>query len=133
MSTAEDHVLRLEGQRFDAMLHGDIGTLERLLSPQLVYTHSHGGRDSKYVYLNMLRNNHARYDSIDHSAQRVDVVGRAAVITGEMRARVANRELGSRIIDNRTMAVWVNHDGPWQLLAFQATAMPAEPVAADPQ
>jgi hypothetical protein len=124
MSDTADHVLALEQNRFQAMMQADIETLDRLLSQRLVYTHSHGGRDTKDSYLNALRANEVSYESIDHTTDRVDVVGPVIVITGGMRATVVSQRHGTRLIDTRTTAIWTNDDGPWQLLAFHSTAVP---------
>ena len=59
----------LEHQRFGAMISGDAETLEALLSESLTYTHSHGGTDTKTVFLNNVRNGPVRYHSMtNHSS-----------------------------------------------------------------
>ena len=43
----EQEILGLEDRRFAAMIDEDFGTLEALTHDELVYTHGHGGHDSK--------------------------------------------------------------------------------------
>ena len=43
-------ITRLEDERYAAMVAKDIGTLERLLHPALVYMHSSGVADDKALY-----------------------------------------------------------------------------------
>jgi ketosteroid isomerase-like protein len=53
--TADDvaakQISALEARRYQAMTDGDLGALEELFSPDLVYTHSDASSDSKKSYL----------------------------------------------------------------------------------
>jgi ketosteroid isomerase-like protein len=122
--TAEKVLLDLDKRRCDAMVRGDIATLKQLLSPRLVYVHSHGGRDTKNSYLQALSAGAVSYRFIDHRAERVDVTGSVAVIIGTMRAEVTNRGGSTRRLHTVTTAVWSQADGSWQLLVFHATTVP---------
>jgi ketosteroid isomerase-like protein len=122
--TTEKVLLDLDKRRCDAMVRGDIATLEQLLSPRLVYVHSHGGRDTKDSYLQALRSGAVDYRFIDHRAERVEVAESVAVINGTMRAEVTNRGGSKRRLHTVTTAVWSQVDGSWQLLVFHATAAP---------
>ena len=50
----EQEILGLEDRRFAAMIDEDFGTLEALTHDELVYTHGHGGRDSKASWIERL-------------------------------------------------------------------------------
>jgi hypothetical protein len=56
--TVVAEIKALEDRRYDAMLGNDLATLDRLLSEQLVYTHSNGQRDTKNAYLKRVESGH---------------------------------------------------------------------------
>ena len=47
----EADIMRLEDERYAAMLAKDVAALERLLHPDLVYMHSSGIADTKASYI----------------------------------------------------------------------------------
>ncbi len=122
--TIEDTIRALEDERYAAMLAADAGTLDRLLSDRLVYSHSTGGQDTKASYLGKFRDKVLAYESIDHPIDQVIVAGGAAIVIGAMNARAyVGGEL--RLLRNRACAVWADEDGTWRLLVFQPTPQPA--------
>jgi len=114
----------LEDQRYDAMLNGDLSTLERLCSADLVYTHSNAQRDSKAEYLDQVKTGHFRYFEISRPEEEIRIFGDMAMVVGRMLARVAVGGV-EKHLDNRFLAVWIRRSGNWLLLAYQPTPVPA--------
>jgi hypothetical protein len=85
-------IRQLEDERYQAMLDGDVETLDRLLSPRLSYTHSNGDRDSKESYLRKVRDRYFVYRSIAHPVHRIEVLAGGPILAwGRPRRRVALR------------------------------------------
>ncbi|MGQ0547517.1 MAG: nuclear transport factor 2 family protein [Betaproteobacteria bacterium] len=116
-------ILRLEDERYGAMLAKDLKTLERLLDEELVYIHSSGVADGKESYLRGLREGLWDYQQIGRTEQSVKLAGDAALVFNRLaisiRVRGAQKEL-----DTRALAVWVRRAGGWRLIALQSAALP---------
>ncbi len=128
MTADEDVVAKqisaLEARRYQAMTDGDTATLAELFSPDLVYTHSDASSDSKRSYLEKLATGHFDYGPIAHPETSILVRGDCAVVIGDMRGEV---RIGGqvRVLNSRSLAVWVREGGSWALLAYQPTKYPA--------
>ena len=117
-----DLIRTLENERYAAMIAGDAGELDRLLSDRLVYGHSNAERDSKDSYLERVRDSRTFvYESIDHPEERIIIAGGAVIVLGAMIANVYwSGEL--RTLRNSACAVWAKEDGNWR-----ASGLPADP------
>ena len=128
MTAADDVVAKqistLEDRRYQAMTDGDLGALEELFSPDLVYTHSDASSDSKESYLAKLASGHFDYGPIEHPESSIVVRGDSALVFGYMRGEVL---IGGqqRVLNSKSLAVWVRENGNWALLAYQPTKYPA--------
>ena len=127
--TADDDVAAkqisaLEAKRYQAMTDADTGTLAELFSADLVYTHSDASSDTKQSYLDRLASGHFDYGVIDHPEASIVVRGDCALVFGDMRGEV---RIGgqTRVLNSKSLAVWVREDGNWALLAFQPTKYPS--------
>jgi ketosteroid isomerase-like protein len=127
--TADDDVAAkqisaLEARRYQAMTDGDIGTLSALFADKLVYTHSDASSDSKQSYLDKLASGHFDYGDIDHPESSIVVHGDCAIVLGDMRGEIL---IGGqlRVLNSKSLAVWVRENGNWVLLAFQPTKYPS--------
>lgn len=117
-------ISELEAKRYQAMTDADTGTLARLFSADLVYSHSDATSDSKQEYLDKLTNGHFDYGVIEHPETSIVVHGDCAIVIGDMRGevRIAGQ---TRVLNSRCLAVWVRENEDWVLLAFQPTKYPA--------
>lgn len=120
-ATAE--ILRLEDERYAAMLAKDVRALERLLDEQLVYMHSSGIADTKESYIRGLRDGVWDYQRIGRTDQTVKVSGDTALVFNRLAISIKVRG-EQKALDNRALAVWVRRDGAWRLLALQSGAVP---------
>jgi ketosteroid isomerase-like protein len=118
------HISELEARRYQAMTDADIALLTELLSPDLVYTHSDASTDSFDDYLEKLSSGHFDYGPLEHPEASIVVHGDCALVLADMRGEVL---IGSqlRVLNSKTLSVWVREGERWLLLAFQPTKYPA--------
>jgi ketosteroid isomerase-like protein len=121
---AAKQISELEAKRYRAMTDADTGTLAGLFSADLVYTHSDASSDSKQSYLEKLAAGYFKYGPISHPEHSILVHGDCALVFGDMRGEV--QIAGQvRVLNSRSLAVWVRENGNWALLAFQPTKYPS--------
>jgi len=127
MTAAENaakQISELEARRYRAMTDGDIGTLSELLAADVVYTHSDATSDSKQSYLDRVASGYFDYGPIAHPEDSIVVRGDCAIVIGDMRGEV-RIDGQTRVLNSRSLAVWVRDNGNWALLAFQPTKYPS--------
>jgi hypothetical protein len=120
----EKAVLAAEDRRYQAMLDGDLETLDALCADALSYTHSNGVRDTKAEYFAKLRDGYYVNHRIDHPVERVEWAGDAAVVVGRMTADLTSGGVRKNI-DCLAIAVWTRDASGWRLLAYAPTPVPA--------
>ena len=118
-----DQIRALEDRRYQAITDGDVAALDELFAADFVYTHSDTKTDSKQSYLDKLASRHFDYGVIDHPETSIVVHGDCAIVVGDMRGEVV---IGgqTRVLNSRSLAVWVRENGNWVLLAYQPTKYP---------
>ncbi len=128
MSTRPEAITReiraLEDRRYQAMIAGDLATLEALLGDDLVYTHSTSLVDGKASYLEKLRAKKVVYRKVERPEETIKIHGDTAVITGEVRLEVLV-EGSPRAMRSRFTNVWAKRPRGWQMVAWQSTPSPA--------
>jgi ketosteroid isomerase-like protein len=120
---AAKHISALEARRYQAMTEADLATLSELLSPDLVYTHSDASWDSKQSYLDRVATGYFDYGPLTHPEDSIVVRGDCAIVIGDMRGEV-RIDGSTRVLNSRSLAVWVRENGDWALLAYQPTKYP---------
>jgi ketosteroid isomerase-like protein len=127
MTANEDvagQISALETKRYEAVTAGDVAVLGELFAADLVYTHSDATADDKESYLAKLASGHFKYGPISHPEHAVVVHGDSALVFGDMRGEV--QVAGQvRVLNSRSLSVWVRENGSWVLLAFQPTKYPS--------
>ena len=123
----EAEVSRLDASRVDALLKGDLKTLEQLYSDDLTYVHSGGRIDSKPQYLAMLAAGNLIYVSQRYEPPaQVRVVGRdTAIVTGQVTIETKNKagQVTKRVLTTTT--VYVKSPAGWKVVSYQGT--PVQP------
>ena len=117
--TADD-LRKLQATRFAALVAKDTGTLDNLLSPSLVYTHSNGAVETKEVFIGNIKSGKMVYRSIEPGARMVTVDGAVGVVTGlgDFAVTVAGKEIEAKL---RFTDVYVKGiDGSWREIAWQS-------------
>ena len=115
-----DAVLRTDEARYQAMIEGDYGGLERLLGDDLVYTHSVGTSDTKTAFLASQRAGRVRFKAAHRDATVVRVLGDTAILHGRVAVTV---DVGGQEhqATNAFVTVWAKRAGAWQLVHWQST------------
>jgi Domain of unknown function (DUF4440) len=97
----------------------DKTALERYLADDLQYAHAGGQTQTKEQYIAAVTKGPARYESFTFSDVNVRFYGKAAVLTGFVDVKLAGRE-AFRV---RTLQVYVDNNGQWQMAAHQSTRL----------
>ncbi len=98
----------------------DAAALKRFLADDLQYAHAGGQRQTKPEYIAAVTKGPPRYESFTFSDQKIVLYGaRAAVMTAFVDVKMAGRE-SFRV---RTLQVYVENGGQWQMAAHQSTRL----------
>jgi ketosteroid isomerase-like protein len=124
MDVSESQIDDLEDRRYRAMVDGDTGALDELLSDDVIYTHSNASVDTKTSYLERLRTGDLVYHSLEHTTDSVVVRPGVVIIGGTMSGSIRMHGV-EKSLNSRVLAIWVGEDGQWRLAAFQPTPVPA--------
>lgn len=110
----------LEECRWKALIAGDRDVLDRLLSDDMVYTHSTGRVDGKESYLEAVTGGFLRYRGVRKSDVVVRKHGSVAVLTG--RADIDVTINGEDICSvARFSAVWCVVGTVWQFVCWHSS------------
>jgi hypothetical protein len=113
--------------RFEAAVHGDVATLDKLLADDLDYCHSNGECESKAAYLDSFKAGTMKYRSIEPTVDRIKLVGPVAIILGH--AHVNATRNGSELnMDIGYTSVFAWRDGRWQLTSWRSLTLPPAPA-----
>jgi hypothetical protein len=116
-------IIELDKKRMTAMAQKDIGTLNELLSNDLVYTHSSARLDTKQSLIGAMESGSTVYTSVVPSDVKAQDLGDTVVLTGACRIGVNSggrpNSFGVRFTD-----VYANKGGRWQMVTWQSTRLP---------
>ena len=118
--TAESEVRTAQRERFEAMMHQDVASLDTLLDDDLTYVHTGGDLQSRREFICTIKKQELIYESIAPTQVRVRVYDGLALATGRSEMRVRN-SAGLNSFTIRFTEVYVRRDGHWLLTAWQAT------------
>jgi len=119
----EDDVRRAETDRFAAMVKADVATLDKLLAPELSYTHGDARVVDKSVFVAELKAGVFKYLTIVPNDLNVRVYGNTAVVTGGAGMDIVNKGVPAKIRIRYTN-MQIKKNGSWQMVAWQATRLP---------
>ena len=97
----------------------DSPALNRFLADDLQYAHAGGQLQTKAEYIKAVTTGPARYESFTFSDLKIVLYGKTAVLTGFVDVKMVEREL-FRV---RTLQVYVENGGKWQMAAHQSTRL----------
>jgi hypothetical protein len=89
--------------------------------PTMQYAHASGSKQTKQEYIAAVTSGPARYESFTLSDLRVDLNGQEAVLTAYCDVKMVGME-SFRV---RTLQVYTNRNGQWQMSAHQSARMRA--------
>jgi hypothetical protein len=124
---AEQTLRQIENDTLDALVKGDISTLNRIWADEYSFTPPNGTVVSKENYLALLQSGSVKYDSLKSEGLRVRIYGDTAVVSGSfaVRGRVGTHELNGT---DRFLTVYVKRQGRWQQVASQASRIDRQPL-----
>ena len=103
----------------------DMGALEKILAPGVVFTTATGRVMDRSQVLEMLAKPDTHYESVESGDIRRQITGQVAVETG--RVRVRGRRKGQPVDETqRYTDVWQRMDGRWRLIAEHTSLVPLE-------
>ncbi|MCM3879651.1 MAG: nuclear transport factor 2 family protein [Vicinamibacterales bacterium] len=120
--TAEQELRQVERDRFAAMVKRDAAVIDKLLAPELIYTHGDGRVIDKATFIAELKSGDFQYVTIEPTDVSVRVFGDAAVVTGGAGMHVINKGVPAQI-KIRYTNTQVRRSGSWQMVAWQATRL----------
>ena len=95
----------------------DASALQRFLADDLQYAHAGGQTQTKEQYIAAVSKGPARYESFTFSDVQIKFYGKSAVLTGLVDVKMIGRDT-FRV---RTLQVYVENKGQWQMVAHQST------------
>jgi len=98
-----------------AVIEKDEAALQRLLADDLTYTHASGRTQDKAEYIAAVVKT-GRYESFTESDTKIRMYGKTAILTGFVDVKIAGQE-PYRV---RTIEVYIENNGRWQLTAKQS-------------
>lgn len=114
---AKDAVKEVAEGWYGAAVKQDRAALESLLADDLVYTHAGGQVQTKTQYIAGVMKGPPHYESMTYSDMNIRVYGKTAVLTAFADVKLTNQPL-FRV---RTLHVYVENNGHWQLVAHEST------------
>ena|SRR6476620_1441188 len=103
----------------EAMTHKDGAALEKLLSSDLMYTHSGGQFETKADVIKSISSGKTIVEKIDFSGTTVRIYGKTALVKG----KVDLYHSSTNIVHMNVLHVWVKGPQGWQMVARQATRL----------
>lgn len=114
-------VLRADERFHAAIKTSDVATLENLLSPNFIWTHSTGNIQTKAVVLDNLKSGRLKYESLTTDDVKVYVYGKAAAVaSGHSNRKYPDKDS----FELRYTAFYVKQRGKWQAAAFHTSILP---------
>lgn len=116
----------LERQWTVALRGGDTAVAGRILSDDVVYTHSNGESDNRGSYLELVRSGKLRYFVYDIEDIKVRIFGNTAISHTTAHVKLNNKgaESDGRL---RIIHVYVKEGKDWHLVAHQSSRMVPAP------
>ena len=102
-----------------AMLHKDGAALEKLLSDDLMYTHSAGQFETKAQFVQSIASGKSIVERLDFSDTVVRIYGNTALVKGGVDLYHSK----TNIVHMNILHVWVKGPGGWKMVARQATRL----------
>ncbi|HEX4228781.1 MAG TPA: nuclear transport factor 2 family protein [Bryobacteraceae bacterium] len=113
-------VLNAENNWKSAVLHGNRSALDRLLSPDLSYTHSSSKTQTKEQFIQDATGGATTYKSIEFDNTKLRQYGTVVVITHS--AVIKTVQTGTSHL--YLTEVWARQGNGWQMVSRQATKLP---------
>jgi hypothetical protein len=116
-----DRVLKLDAMRCDAIVAGDVKTLDSMIADDFVYTHASGHVDTKETYMAARRSGSVQFVKFERENVKARVFHSVVVfLSGQLRSwlRTGQQEKTNH---HHFTAVWIKTAEDWRLANFEAT------------
>jgi len=121
----EDDLNQLEEARYAALIAADWPAVDAMLADEFFYNQGGGGSVSKAEFLAYMKAGDAKVHKAVRENALIRVYGDAAVVTGISHVDVTLKG-EDKTLHSRYLHVWVKRGPGWQLVARQATYLPAQ-------
>jgi ketosteroid isomerase-like protein len=115
-------IIELDRQRMNAMAGKDVATLNKILSDDLIYTHSSARLDTKKSLVGAMESGATVYTSVEPSDVVAQDLGDTVVLTG-VAAISVNSGGNPNSFRVRFTDVYANKGGQWQMVTWQSTRL----------
>ncbi len=122
----KEEILKVDEERNQALQKGDIATLDRIYSDDLVYTNATGVILTKAKHLEELKGRSLNFISFKHEDVQVTMHGDAAFLTGISKSVVEYHDSVSHS-QRRFLNVFMKKGAQWQVVAHFEADMPQKP------
>src|SRR5271155_4062209 len=120
MAGNAEKIIELDRQRMAAMAEKDVAALTKIISDDLVYTHSSARLDTKQSLIGAMESGATVYTSLVPSDVKAQDLGDTVVLTGSASIGVMSQGRPNSFAVRFT-DVWSNRNGQWQMVAWQST------------
>ncbi len=125
---AKEEIIKVDEERNQALQKGDVATLDRIYTDDVVYSNASGAILTKAQHLADLKSRGLNFRSFKHEDVQVTVHGDTGFLTGISKSEVEFHGTvsgGSR----RFLNVFTKKDGRWQVAAHFEANMEENPKA----
>ncbi len=115
-------IIELDRQRMTAMAGKDVAALTRILSDDLIYTHSSARLDTKQSLIGAMESGATVYTSVEPSDVVAQDLGSVVVLTGvaAISVNAGGKPNSFRV---RFTDVYADKGGQWQMVTWQSTRL----------
>jgi hypothetical protein len=122
MAGNAEKIIELDRQRMSAMATKDIAILNKLLSDDLIYTHSSARLDTKRSLIGAMESGATVYTAVEPSDVVAQDLGNAVVLTGVAAISVTSGG-NPNSFRVRFTDVYADKGGQWQMVTWQSTRL----------
>ena len=102
-----------------AAVKQDAAGLQRFMAEDLQYAHAGGNTQTREQYIAAVTKGPARYESFTFSDLKIKLYGKVGVLTGFVDVKMVGQD-SFRV---RTLQVYTENNGQWQMAAHQSTRL----------
>jgi len=121
-----DEILKVDDERNQALQKGDIATLDRIYSDDVIYANASGALLTKAQHLAELKARTLKFRSFIHEGVQVTVHGDTGVLTGISKSVVEYQGAVSSS-NRRFLNIFFKKDGRWLCVAHFETNISEKP------
>ncbi len=110
-----------EQERYQALVDGDISKTTKLISPDLLYTHSNLNFEDKAAYLLALTSGKYKFETFETDSTQYVFLNKKTVIAAGLVHMQGRYNDTPYKLDGRFTAVYIKTKHQWQLAAWQTT------------